>query len=79
MFYCFLCLQGTLVLQPDQMQVSDDSYIRPEHMFVECLFEHTLNFFCLVQTVNPILILTLVPIMDRVVYPLIKKCGFNFT
>uniref|UniRef100_A0A8B9R7A7 Solute carrier family 15 member 1 n=1 Tax=Astyanax mexicanus TaxID=7994 RepID=A0A8B9R7A7_ASTMX len=31
------------------------------------------------QTVNPILILTLVPIMDRVVYPLIKKCGFNFT
>ncbi|XP_026768390.2 solute carrier family 15 member 1 [Pangasianodon hypophthalmus] len=31
------------------------------------------------QTVNPILILTLVPIMDRVVYPLIRKCGFNFT
>ncbi|XP_058247473.1 solute carrier family 15 member 1 [Hemibagrus wyckioides] len=31
------------------------------------------------QTVNPILILTLVPIMDRIVYPLIKKCGFNFT
>uniref|UniRef100_A0AAR2JBU5 Solute carrier family 15 member 1 n=1 Tax=Pygocentrus nattereri TaxID=42514 RepID=A0AAR2JBU5_PYGNA len=31
------------------------------------------------QTVNPILILTLVPIMDRVVYPLIRKCGFNFS
>ncbi|XP_053483063.1 solute carrier family 15 member 1 isoform X2 [Ictalurus furcatus] len=31
------------------------------------------------QTVNPILILTLVPIMDRIVYPLIRKCGFNFT
>uniref|UniRef100_A0A8C7X7Y4 Solute carrier family 15 member 1 n=1 Tax=Oryzias sinensis TaxID=183150 RepID=A0A8C7X7Y4_9TELE len=31
------------------------------------------------QTFNPILILTLVPIMESVVYPLIKKCGFNFT
>uniref|UniRef100_A0A669E133 Solute carrier family 15 member 1 n=1 Tax=Oreochromis niloticus TaxID=8128 RepID=A0A669E133_ORENI len=31
------------------------------------------------QTFNPILILTLVPIMDSVIYPLIKKCGFNFT
>ncbi|XP_040913036.1 solute carrier family 15 member 1 [Toxotes jaculatrix] len=31
------------------------------------------------QTVNPILILTLVPIMDSVVYPLIQKCGLNFT
>ncbi|XP_031714276.1 solute carrier family 15 member 1 [Anarrhichthys ocellatus] len=31
------------------------------------------------QTVNPILILTLVPIMDSLVYPLIKKCGLNFT
>ncbi|XP_031599079.2 solute carrier family 15 member 1 [Oreochromis aureus] len=31
------------------------------------------------QTFNPILILTLVPIMDNVIYPLIKKCGFNFT
>uniref|UniRef100_A0A8C4Z6H7 Solute carrier family 15 member 1a n=1 Tax=Gadus morhua TaxID=8049 RepID=A0A8C4Z6H7_GADMO len=31
------------------------------------------------QTVNPILILTLVPIMDSVVYPLIRKCGLNFT
>ncbi|KAL0963876.1 hypothetical protein UPYG_G00314730 [Umbra pygmaea] len=31
------------------------------------------------QTVNPIFILTLVPIMDSVVYPLIKKCGLNFT
>uniref|UniRef100_A0A8C5CM26 Solute carrier family 15 member 1a n=1 Tax=Gadus morhua TaxID=8049 RepID=A0A8C5CM26_GADMO len=30
-------------------------------------------------TVNPILILTLVPIMDSVVYPLIRKCGLNFT
>ncbi|XP_063353967.1 solute carrier family 15 member 1 [Pelmatolapia mariae] len=31
------------------------------------------------QTFNPILILTLVPIMDSIIYPLIKKCGFNFT
>nr|QHB80166.1 proton/oligopeptide transporter [Danio rerio] len=31
------------------------------------------------QTVNPILILTLVPIMDRIVFPLIKKCGLNFS
>uniref|UniRef100_A0A3Q3XJ65 Uncharacterized protein n=1 Tax=Mola mola TaxID=94237 RepID=A0A3Q3XJ65_MOLML len=31
------------------------------------------------QTFNPILILTLVPIMDSVIYPLIKKCGLNFT
>ncbi|CAL8268092.1 unnamed protein product [Lota lota] len=31
------------------------------------------------QTVNPILILTLVPIMDSVIYPLIRKCGLNFT
>uniref|UniRef100_A0A3Q3JET5 Solute carrier family 15 member 1a n=1 Tax=Monopterus albus TaxID=43700 RepID=A0A3Q3JET5_MONAL len=31
------------------------------------------------QTINPILILTLVPIMDNIIYPLIKKCGLNFT
>ncbi|XP_058258129.1 solute carrier family 15 member 1b [Hemibagrus wyckioides] len=31
------------------------------------------------QTVNPILILVMVPIVDNVVYPLIKKCGLNFT
>ncbi|RVE75247.1 hypothetical protein OJAV_G00015210 [Oryzias javanicus] len=31
------------------------------------------------QTVNPILILLLVPIMDRIVYPLISKCKLNFT
>ncbi|XP_036396014.1 solute carrier family 15 member 1-like [Megalops cyprinoides] len=31
------------------------------------------------QTVNPILILVLVPIVDSAVYPLIKKCGLNFT
>ncbi|XP_077436476.1 solute carrier family 15 member 1 [Vanacampus margaritifer] len=31
------------------------------------------------QTVNPVLILTLVPLMDSVIYPLIKKCGLNFT
>ncbi|KAL4635798.1 solute carrier family 15 member 1 [Arapaima gigas] len=31
------------------------------------------------QTVNPILILILVPVMDSVVYPLIKKCHLNFT
>uniref|UniRef100_A0A8D3BPJ9 Solute carrier family 15 member 1a n=1 Tax=Scophthalmus maximus TaxID=52904 RepID=A0A8D3BPJ9_SCOMX len=30
-------------------------------------------------TVNPILILTLVPIMDSLIYPLIGKCGLNFT
>uniref|UniRef100_A0A3B5MZ76 Solute carrier family 15 member 1a n=1 Tax=Xiphophorus couchianus TaxID=32473 RepID=A0A3B5MZ76_9TELE len=31
------------------------------------------------QTINPILILTLVPVMDSLVFPLIKKCGLNFT
>ncbi|KAJ8003349.1 hypothetical protein DPEC_G00147410 [Dallia pectoralis] len=31
------------------------------------------------QTVNPILILVLVPIMDSIIYPLIKKCHLNFT
>ncbi|RXM99129.1 Dedicator of cytokinesis protein 9 [Acipenser ruthenus] len=30
-------------------------------------------------TVNPILIVILVPIVDAVVYPLIKKCKLNFT
>lgn len=34
---------------------------------------------CFWKTFNPILILTLVPIMDSVIYPLIKKCGLNFT
>uniref|UniRef100_A0A3P9IGH4 Solute carrier family 15 member 1 n=1 Tax=Oryzias latipes TaxID=8090 RepID=A0A3P9IGH4_ORYLA len=36
-------------------------------------------FFCLHQTVNPILILILVPIMDSLIYPLISKCKLNFT
>ncbi|XP_041440215.1 solute carrier family 15 member 1 [Xenopus laevis] len=31
------------------------------------------------QTVNPILIIVLVPIFDAVLYPLIKKCKLNFT
>ncbi|XP_073668067.1 solute carrier family 15 member 1 isoform X3 [Paramisgurnus dabryanus] len=31
------------------------------------------------QTVNPIFILTMVPIMDRIVFPLIQKCGLNFS
>uniref|UniRef100_A0A665VT18 Solute carrier family 15 member 1 n=1 Tax=Echeneis naucrates TaxID=173247 RepID=A0A665VT18_ECHNA len=31
------------------------------------------------QTVNPILILILVPIMDSVIYPLISKCKLNFS
>ncbi|XP_059416683.1 solute carrier family 15 member 1-like [Carassius carassius] len=31
------------------------------------------------QIVNPILIVIMVPIMDSAVYPLIKKCGLNFT
>ncbi|KAG9335581.1 hypothetical protein JZ751_004485 [Albula glossodonta] len=31
------------------------------------------------QTVNPILILVLVPVVDYAVYPLIKMCGLNFT
>uniref|UniRef100_A0A8B9ZGK5 Solute carrier family 15 member 1 n=1 Tax=Anas platyrhynchos TaxID=8839 RepID=A0A8B9ZGK5_ANAPL len=31
------------------------------------------------QTVNPILIVIMVPIMDAVIYPLIKKCKINFT
>ncbi|XP_077610098.1 solute carrier family 15 member 1 [Crocuta crocuta] len=31
------------------------------------------------QTVNAILIVIMVPIVDAVIYPLIAKCGFNFT
>lgn len=31
------------------------------------------------QTVNAVLIVIMVPIVDAVVYPLIAKCGFNFT
>uniref|UniRef100_A0A8C2CT27 Solute carrier family 15 member 1 n=1 Tax=Cyprinus carpio TaxID=7962 RepID=A0A8C2CT27_CYPCA len=31
------------------------------------------------QIVNPILIVIMVPILDSAVYPLIKKCGLNFT
>ncbi|NXP70386.1 S15A1 protein, partial [Ramphastos sulfuratus] len=31
------------------------------------------------QTVNPILIIIMVPVVDTVVYPLIKKCKINFT
>ncbi|XP_061760728.1 solute carrier family 15 member 1b [Nerophis ophidion] len=31
------------------------------------------------QTVNPILILILVPVMDSMIYPLISKCKLNFT
>ncbi|KAM3836258.1 solute carrier family 15 member 1 [Vipera latastei] len=31
------------------------------------------------QTVNPILIVIMVPIVDAVIYPLIKKCHLNFT
>uniref|UniRef100_A0A671Z143 Solute carrier family 15 member 1 n=1 Tax=Sparus aurata TaxID=8175 RepID=A0A671Z143_SPAAU len=33
----------------------------------------------LLETVNPILILVLVPIMDSVIYPLIAKCKLNFS
>ncbi|ETE65389.1 Solute carrier family 15 member 1 [Ophiophagus hannah] len=31
------------------------------------------------QTVNPILIVLMVPIVDVIIYPLIKKCHINFT
>ncbi|XP_029922090.1 solute carrier family 15 member 1b [Myripristis murdjan] len=31
------------------------------------------------QTVNPILILVMVPVVDSVIYPLIAKCKINFT
>ncbi|XP_068022467.1 solute carrier family 15 member 1 isoform X2 [Melanerpes formicivorus] len=31
------------------------------------------------QTVNPILIIIMVPIVDTLIYPLIKKCKINFT
>lgn len=31
------------------------------------------------QTINPILILVLIPIFDVAIYPLIKKCGINFS
>ncbi|XP_051475954.1 solute carrier family 15 member 1 [Apus apus] len=31
------------------------------------------------QTVNPILIIIMVPVVDAVIYPLIRKCRINFT
>ncbi|NXU48806.1 S15A1 protein, partial [Turnix velox] len=31
------------------------------------------------QTVNPILIIIMVPVVDAVIYPLIRKCKINFT
>ncbi|NXY19260.1 S15A1 protein, partial [Atrichornis clamosus] len=31
------------------------------------------------QVVNPILIIIMVPVVDSLIYPLIKKCKFNFT
>ncbi|XP_026564146.1 solute carrier family 15 member 1 [Pseudonaja textilis] len=31
------------------------------------------------QTVNPILIVVMVPVVDVIIYPLIKKCHINFT
>ncbi|NXT05042.1 S15A1 protein, partial [Prunella fulvescens] len=40
------------------------------------------NFFShvhLLQIVNPILIVIMVPVVDSLVYPLIKKCKLNFT
>uniref|UniRef100_A0A8C2GM75 Solute carrier family 15 member 1 n=1 Tax=Cyprinus carpio TaxID=7962 RepID=A0A8C2GM75_CYPCA len=45
------------------------------------LFDHAcvLIICVLVQIVNPILIVIMVPIMASAVYPLIKKCGLNFT
>uniref|UniRef100_A0A671MUE7 Solute carrier family 15 member 1-like n=1 Tax=Sinocyclocheilus anshuiensis TaxID=1608454 RepID=A0A671MUE7_9TELE len=43
------------------------------------LMKSSLTLSLLCQTVNPILILTLVPIMDRLIFPLIQKCGLNFS
>uniref|UniRef100_A0A673HSY2 Solute carrier family 15 member 1-like n=1 Tax=Sinocyclocheilus rhinocerous TaxID=307959 RepID=A0A673HSY2_9TELE len=43
------------------------------------LMKSSLTLSLLCQTVNPILILTLVPIMDRLIFPLIQKCGINFS
>lgn len=31
------------------------------------------------QVVNPVLILILVPVVDTIIYPLIKKCNLNFS
>ncbi|NXK06627.1 S15A1 protein, partial [Herpetotheres cachinnans] len=44
--------------------------------FYLILFPSCIN---LQQTVNPILIIVMVPVVDAVVYPLIKKCKINFT
>lgn len=32
-----------------------------------------------IQTLNPLLLILLIPVFDRVIYPAIAKCGFNFT
>uniref|UniRef100_H3C9A9 Solute carrier family 15 member 1b n=1 Tax=Tetraodon nigroviridis TaxID=99883 RepID=H3C9A9_TETNG len=65
MFWALFDQQGSRwTLQATTMDGKFGSLeIQPEHM----------------QTVNPILILVLVPIMDTLIYPLISKCKLNFS
>ncbi|KAJ0009332.1 hypothetical protein NQD34_001034 [Periophthalmus magnuspinnatus] len=66
MFWALFDQQGSRwTLQATTM---DGNFVRQE----KC------HFFFL-QTVNPILILVLVPVMDSIVYPLISKCNLNFS
>lgn len=81
--------QGLFTVQPDQMQVKMFSDgicgIVAQILHLTRTFKIDIMIYLIcswphfLQTVNPILILALVPIVDNLVYPLIKKCGLNFT
>lgn len=63
----------------DAGKLKDFYYVSLDWCTALYLRKFSLCNLCFWKTVNPILILTLVPIMDSVIYPLIKKCGLNFT
>uniref|UniRef100_A0A8C5Y0B3 Solute carrier family 15 member 1 n=1 Tax=Microcebus murinus TaxID=30608 RepID=A0A8C5Y0B3_MICMU len=69
---------GSIEIQPDQMQVGENTEVTFRDQ--NCLGDNVNVFppLCL-QTVNAILIVIMVPIFDAVLYPLIAKCGLNFT
>ena len=58
--------------------------VKPDHMQV-CIVPHnskilfksttSLTFALYLQLINPLLILPLIPIFEKIVYPLLRKCG----
>ncbi|XP_002739447.1 solute carrier family 15 member 4-like [Saccoglossus kowalevskii] len=57
-------MQSTYFLQGEVLRLNVEDFVIPIS---------ALNLF------NIVIILVLIPVMDRCVYPLIKKCGVNFT